>query len=127
MREIKFRAWDIKNKQFIIPEGMLIFNIEVKDYKHTLCIINNLQGTLIWNQFTGLYDKNGKEIYESDYLGGIFEGYIQYCETCKSLQLFFNGYGCAACSGDVQWGELVSNPEQLEVIGNVFENPELIT
>jgi len=79
-------------------------------------------------QCTGLKDKNGNLIYEGDILGGIYLGYIEYCNECKCLQLKVKDYGCLACEGDMHWCELVEAEEQneLEVIGNIYENPELL-
>ena len=79
-------------------------------------------------QCTGLKDKNGKLIYEGDILGGIYHGYIEYCDECKCFQLKVKDYGCLACEGDLHWYELVEAEEQneLEVIGNIYENPELL-
>jgi uncharacterized phage protein (TIGR01671 family) len=78
-------------------------------------------------QSTGLKDKNGKLIYEGDILGGIYHGYIEYCDECKCFQLKVKDYGCLACEGDLHWYELVEAEEQneLEVIGNIYENKEL--
>lgn len=77
---------------------------------------------------TGLKDKNGKLIYEGDILGGIYHGYIEYCDECKCFQLKVKDYGCLACEGDLHWYELVEAEEEneLEVIGNIYENPELL-
>lgn len=79
-------------------------------------------------QSTGLKDKNGKLIYEGDILGGIYHGYIEYCDECKCFQLKVKDYGCLACEGDLHWYELVEAEEQneLEVIGNIYENKELL-
>lgn len=79
-------------------------------------------------QCTGLKDKNGKLIYEGDILGGMYCGYIAYCDECKCFQLHFREYGCMACEGDVHWYELVESEEEneLEVVGNIYENPELL-
>lgn len=79
-------------------------------------------------QCTGLKDKNGKLIYENDILGGIYHGYIEYCNECKCFQLKVKDYGCLACEGDLHWYELVEAEEQneLEVIGNIYENAELL-
>lgn len=83
---------------------------------------------LVFMQCTGLKDKNGKLIYEGDILGGIYHGYIEYCKDCKCFQLFVKDYGCLACEGDLHWYELVEAEEQneLEVIGNIYENKELL-
>lgn len=79
-------------------------------------------------QCTGLKDKNGKLIYEGDILGGIYHGYIEYCDECKCFQLKVKDYDCLACEGDLHWYELVEAEEQneLEVIGNIYENKELL-
>jgi len=54
MREIKFRAWDKKLKQLSIP--VQISNPPTPGHERGLILM----------QFTGLKDKNGKEIYEGD-------------------------------------------------------------
>ena len=78
-------------------------------------------------QWTGLKDKNSKDIYEGDIIGGIYCGYIAYCDECKCFQLHFKEYGCLACEGDIYWIELVEDaPDNLEVIGNIHANPELL-
>ena len=78
-------------------------------------------------QCTGLKDKNGKLIYEGDILGDIYDGlYIHYCRHCHQFQLYSQGYGCMACNGDVHWIEVVEDNKKLKVIGNIYENPELL-
>jgi len=62
MREIKFRAWH---------NGKMIQGVGV--YEGTAIIDINEDSPYLWTaevmQFTGLHDKNGKEIYEGDILG----------------------------------------------------------
>lgn len=77
-------------------------------------------------QCTGLKDKNDKFIYEGDILGGIYGGYISQCDECKSFELFAPEFGCASCSGDVLWQEIVEDDGKLEVIGNIHENPDFL-
>ena len=80
-------------------------------------------------QCTGLKDKNGKLIYEGDILGGTYGNlYIHYCDNCKQFELKTNDYGCMACEGDVHWYEVVESEDEneLEVVGNIYENPELL-
>jgi len=77
-------------------------------------------------QYTGLKDKNGKEIYAKDCLGGVFEClYIDWCDKQGGWELFTGGNECMACMGEIHWWEVVENKD-LEVIGNIYENPELI-
>jgi hypothetical protein len=112
----RFRVWSVKRKEY-----------------HKLPTYNYIGGTFnlcsyeddIIEQCTGLKDKNGKLIYEGDILGGLFGAPIAWCDTCKSFCLSFYGE-CMTCSGDVIWAEVVENDGELEVIGNIHENPDLL-
>ena len=80
-------------------------------------------------QCTGLKDKNGKLIYEGDILGGVYGNLdIFYCTQCMQFELHCKGYGCMCCNGDVHWCEVVESEDEneLEVVGNIYENPELL-
>jgi uncharacterized phage protein (TIGR01671 family) len=132
MREIKFRAW--------LP------GIKKMTYSHTLEELMGwntkewTHGTAIWLQYTGLTDRNGKEIYEGDIL--------HYKELIPSLNerqriiqgadfvyLEFNGavvWDEKGCSFDVDGGEHgyrgfgARGEVEVEVIGNIYEHPELL-
>jgi uncharacterized phage protein (TIGR01671 family) len=69
-------------------------------------------------QFTGLLDKNGKEIYEGDYVNINFDCYMQ---VTKGIVVYKN---CKFCIPEIPY-ELHSKTSCV-VIGNVFENPELL-
>jgi len=111
-REIKFRAWDghIMNYDIYLQhtDGCnLELNEELND-------IYNLM------QFTGLKDKNGKEIYEGDIVKrGDFVDEVVF-ESGKFTTK--RGFGWA---GAVFY--LGNQPMGFEIIGNIYENPELLT
>ena len=148
MREIKFQ-YLFKDEEYdkVRVLTMDIEELETHDYvPHN---INRGWKLIARREYTELHDKNGKEIYEGDILGGIWRGcFIGWCDKCKALQLFFDtpefphlGYSnyfyasvdghdtalhCNACNGDAHWCEVVEDDGKLEVIGNIWENPELI-
>lgn len=145
MREIKFRVWDKKEKKiYNITEGSAFgIDYEVGIWKNgwELCSISvkgkvvvcgqqeamgNAQmqrddGELM--QYTGLKDKNGKEIYEGDILQDIGNHEFRY-EVLWGLYEWR-----MALNGKMQTSILRHSDQshyEFEVIGNIYENPELL-
>lgn len=107
MREIKFRIWDINARKWLKS-----FNIDLLDIpKFNLAEVN---------QYIGLKDKNNKEIYEGD---------IVTLHNGK-YKVIFNTEEARFVLRDDEFEMNIpftnNNNKRMEVIGNIYENPELI-
>ena len=123
MREIKFRAWDNKEKRWC--SDFSISNIG----SFMRLGISQRTDDIIIQQFTGLLDKNGKEIYEGDIIK-IPDDWDEYGMNAGEVyEIFFNegGFRLKPKYRKGARGIWLEDTEKLEVIGNIFENPELIT
>lgn len=118
MREIKFRAWDGKKMHYQVRFGGVKDGIplspSVWDEKIGWTILSE-NPVLEIMQFTGLYDKNSKEIYEGDI--------VKHATDEGVYKVIFEDGGFYVLSSyDFQ----TINEYPLEVIGNIYENPELL-
>lgn len=126
MKEFNFRAWDKKNKKMIYPPGCYESNPGPTVTFDGRCYIEGKYQDLIYLPWTGLIDKDAEYIYEGDLLGGVYDGgAILYCDECKTLT-YQTSDMCFACEGEVHWYELIEEDGALEVLGNIYENPELL-
>ncbi|CAK1251044.1 hypothetical protein R54839_PPFHFPJH_01366 [Fructobacillus fructosus] len=125
MREIKFRVWSEKWEQWLNQEEHVIYadNGDVGEVNDCELVEFIVHDTLV-EQFTGLHDKNGKEIYEGDIVkcvargsNNIFIMKVAYFDDCAMF--------CIHSSTHQRRGLTVAFYE-LEVIGNIHENPELL-
>ena len=129
MREIKFRAWDVWGKKII--DWREIYYNKAFNYDFHM----GVTGNLIPLQYTGLKDKNGKEIYEGDIIGDT-EAWdiVIWCDKCIGWQLAWYDMDidkktCHMCDGDFDITETFANniaDNDEEVIGNIYETPELL-
>jgi uncharacterized phage protein (TIGR01671 family) len=133
MREIKFRAWDEKFHKWLhpYPEGFHVIGevtafdligMQLKESTPELTTLERI-GDVRLVQFACILDKNGKDIYEFDLLSDEdgHTGIVQWCE----LQ--------GVAGFEIEWDDgdhcLIFDDAahcDIEVIGNIFENPELL-
>ena len=128
MREIKFRAWDRNNKKmlhnflvssngdaFIIRDPMLPTGDDFGFTGMIPCIDSvNLM------QFTGLHDKNGRELCESDIIY-----HTAYKQKYK-IEFIPDAGGYVVKSENHTCPLTAMCQQYLEIIGNLYENPELL-
>lgn len=108
MREIKFRAWDKEQKKML--------NWELLQWNQ-VGFVHSLIGEGNWRamQYTGLLDKNGKEIYESDL--------VRFNDSVGIYRVDWVGAGFWLTLQNFSDVEMHHNNAQLmEVIGNIYEN-----
>jgi uncharacterized phage protein (TIGR01671 family) len=120
-RIIDFKAWDKKKEKMVNVHGL---NGLEKDDSDPFKYITCSEGVIQWKdiillQFTGLLDKNGKEIFEGDILKIYYEGNQRsYLKEVKWLNDAIN---------KGRWDALDNCAyTSCEVVGNIFENPELL-
>lgn len=112
MREIKFRAWLKRYEMMVDVEkismtsGRIYFDSDWWEEYELM-------------QYTGIKDKNGKEIYEGDIVKS----------PCGIRKVIFVDGGFCLDTGDFAtdlYRMIDSKGNHLEVIGNIYENPELL-
>ncbi|GIO02977.1 hypothetical protein J5TS2_36450 [Brevibacillus halotolerans] len=118
MREIKFRAWDDVSKV------MSFSNFEQFDDMMGFRFSHFETEKPIYMQCTGIRDKNGKEIYEGDILKGKI---YDYSPAKRFIGVLEYGYSGFLIKGVKQYKGMIDHPNAAyEVIGNIYENPDLI-
>lgn len=145
-REIKFRIWtkfsheDQRYKPNIMwlwEEILENFDMEINHYKTVLFLAlgDDHENSFEVMQFTGLKDKNGKEIYEGDIvrllqgnrakgntLSPVVWGESGQWELGHSVDLVTcGGHDLPFFVSQKQWNDI-----SIEVMGNIYENPELL-
>lgn len=139
MRELKFRAWDKDLKRYfydiaVYPNNVAAIqrhNIEsmMLEAEYGATHWTELDENAVIEQYTGLKDKNGKEIYEGDIIqeeidfnSKMTDGVFTYVVEWDSDTLCYGLRGNDNSIHDELWEVNTS----VEVIGNIHENPELL-
>ena len=113
-RQLKFRVWDKRENKGMSTQNML-YDAQLH---HLWQDFVDYPGSYELMQYTGLTDKNGKEIYEGDIIN------LKFGELNANLVVKWDKYmGLKYHNGG--WTSLVHVETHGEVIGNIFENPEL--
>lgn len=132
-RVIKVRAWDTVGKQWLRITGFETAETSISDGYTLDGVFHDGdfvgRGGIIVTQYTGLKDRNGREIYEGD----IIEGFFDYEKNRYEIV-----FGSDACyygrsapynglpNGGRQTVVLNNISDWAEVIGNIFEHPHLL-
>lgn len=136
-REIKFRAWDLSTEEIITAGDERRWGSVTNHY-----LFRNYEDQYLM-QYTGLKDKNGTEIYEGDVIdltywwfdGSEREshliGSIGFEPTTFTLENIHNDFfqeetGFDKGEGILSLGEFMIAESDVEILGNKFENPELL-
>lgn len=132
-REIKYKIWDrIEKRWYAYEENIYSLAPEIAEINSEY---GNDKSRFVWLQFTGLHDKNGKDVYEGDLFEFVSKkdtsiimlGEVYFKEGCFTM-----GYGYKNPSGEQRKGYFLSSPmendgaEWVEVVGNIYENSDLI-
>ena len=115
----KFRAWDYESERWVygyytkLVEGIRKYDAIVSEDGGSL-VRYYIDDIKTLGQYTGLKDLNGKEIYEGDIVRTIEKSGVWLSEVRYVVDCF--------CAGL----HTISSYKDIEVIGNIYENPELL-
>ena len=116
MRDIKFRGYNEINKKMLNWNELLYTNLK------NIFTMQKKDTGIILMQYTGLHDKNGKEIYEGDIVG---DKDIKWVIKWNLHRMGFSLYP----TNEQLYDEMPINVENklgFEILGNIYDNPDLL-
>lgn len=130
-RILKFRVWRKSCNSFLSPYHLHI-KLAIEGHLYSELVADH--NDLIFQQFTGLKDSKNKEIYEGDIIKYIYASFDSFFEVNRGEIQFLEGSfvsfdkdepGDPPGRYDIFFDKYTFR--DLEIIGNIFENPELLT
>lgn len=132
-REIKFRAWHSNKGSMIMPneasgfcgsyylslDGSVVTDGNSGSLRNPEPYFHKGVNYVVLMQYTGLKDKNGKEIYEGDVIMRDNNYYLIEFIQGRFKAVYNGGEDKSIILGNLMWDEA-------EVIGNIYENSELL-
>jgi hypothetical protein len=137
MKSIKFRAWHYEDRKMYFLETIdmysrLITVTKKNEYDQECSAYCRFSEVEIM-QYTGVTDKNGNSIYEGDILKLDRDELLKNLEpedvsddTLIQVVAFEDGAFTARSRSGIKWGSVGGMFEYGEIIGNIYENPELL-
>ena len=122
MRKIKFRAWDKENEKMMKVSSLSLENKEIAVKENRTYHFFRMQNLELM-QYTGLKDKNGKEIYEGDILFFRDEN-MKYIVVWQDAAFIIKSIEIRKYSEKMCW--LDDTEICCEIVGNIYENKKLL-
>lgn len=134
-REIKFRIWDKTSNRMLYQDDFERVELDTKNKMVSLVRSETIESSYVLDyedgieaeilQYTGLKDKNGKEIYEGDILINTNKSKLNLGIENQKYLIVYRALGFDL-KPLFKGMALKFNYTDLELIGNIYENPELL-